>query len=73
MLLVPPPLITTTSPAITRDQISVWKRYFEGRVVISSVFGKGGRQGVLQTDGLAGVTQPHDSLRLRLLTHLRTG
>jgi hypothetical protein len=29
----------TTSPVITRDQISVWKRYFEGRVVISSAFG----------------------------------
>jgi hypothetical protein len=27
------------SPAITRDQISAWKRYFEGRVVISSTFG----------------------------------
>jgi hypothetical protein len=32
--------------------------------VISSVFGKGGRRGVLQTDRLAGVTQPHDSLQL---------
>jgi hypothetical protein len=28
-----------TSPATTRDQISAWKRSFEGRVVISSAFG----------------------------------
>jgi hypothetical protein len=37
--LLPP--TTTMSPAITRDQISTWKRYFEGRVVISSAFGMG--------------------------------
>ena len=30
------------SPAITRDQISAWKRYFEGRVVISSASGTEG-------------------------------
>ena len=34
-LMLPAPLhpTTTMSPAITRDQISAWKRYFEGRVV----------------------------------------
>jgi Ni,Fe-hydrogenase III small subunit len=30
------------SPAITRDQTSAWKRYFEGRVVISSASGTEG-------------------------------
>jgi hypothetical protein len=40
LMLLPPPLLTTTmSPAITRDQISAWKCYFEGRVVISSASG----------------------------------
>jgi hypothetical protein len=41
LLMLPAPLhpITTMSPAITRDQISAWKHYFEGRVVISSTSG----------------------------------
>jgi hypothetical protein len=36
------PPTTITSPAITRDQISAWKHYFEGRVVISSASGTEG-------------------------------
>ena len=35
--LAPLPPITIMSPATTRDQISMWKRSFEGRVVISSI------------------------------------
>jgi hypothetical protein len=31
------------------------------------------RRGVLQTDGLAGVMQPHDSFTIMPLTHLWTG
>ena len=45
MPLTPPALLpptTTMSPAITRDQITAWKRYFEGRVVISSASGTEG-------------------------------
>jgi hypothetical protein len=40
LALRPPTMIM--SPAITRDQTSAWKRYFEGRVVISSASGTEG-------------------------------
>jgi hypothetical protein len=56
MLLAPLPLIMIMSLATTRDQISTWKRYFEGRVVISSASGMERGEVFLRTDRLAGVT-----------------
>jgi hypothetical protein len=47
------PPIMTTSPAITRGQISTWKHSFEGRVVISSASGtEGGKVFYGPTDWL---------------------
>jgi hypothetical protein len=60
------------SPAITRDQISAWKRYFEGRVVISSASGmERGEVFYGPTDWL-GSCDPMTHYDYAPLTHLQT-